>query len=78
MNDVGAVERAPAEACIREPEQELQRMLSNHNFRITAVSLPTLPKEIIDTILPHLAWSEIKNLRLQARRLADIGLWYFP
>ena len=42
------------------------------------MSLPSLPREVLDDIFSDLDWSDIKNVRLQHRRLAEIGLEYFP
>ena len=42
------------------------------------MSLTTLPRETIDQIFSHLEWPEIRNLRESHRRLAEIGLEYFP
>ncbi|MCJ1325972.1 hypothetical protein MMC10_002635 [Thelotrema lepadinum] len=42
------------------------------------MSLPTLPDEITGQILSHLEWPDIKNIRTLHRKLADVGLEYFP
>ena len=40
--------------------------------------LSTLPNEILYNIFSYLGWSDVKNVRAQDRRLAEIGLEYFP
>ena len=42
------------------------------------MSISAIPREIIDNVFLHLEWPEVRNLRLASRRLAEVGVEYFP